>query len=92
MSAEAGANEVEKEMEGTNVALDSSPPLPQEQDHLPSGDPLLPHLVPLPGSAAGGEKKLASPRLAPWTGPKASDPPLDTGLLRKSQMLQDLAQ
>ena len=55
-------------MEGTNLALDSSPPLPLGQDHLPSGDPLLPHLVPPPGPATGGEKKSASPRLAPWTG------------------------
>ena len=58
-----GPKEVEEEMEGTNLALDSSPP--QEQDHLPSGDPLLPHLVPPPGPAIGGEKKSASPWLAP---------------------------
>ena len=62
-----GLEEVEEEMDGTNLALDSSPPLPlpQEQDHLPSGDPLLPHLVPRPGPTAGGEKKSASPRIAP---------------------------
>ena len=60
-----GPKEMEEEMEGTNLAHDSSPPLPLEQDHLPSGDPLLPHLVPLPSPAARGEKKSASPRLAP---------------------------
>ena len=65
-----GSNEVEEEMEGTNQALDSSPPLPQEQDHLPSGDPLPPHPVPPPGPTTGGEKKSASPWLAPWTGPE----------------------
>ena len=65
-----GSNEVEEEMEGTNQELDSSPPLPQEQDHLPSGDPMLPHLVPHPGLAAGGEKKSTSLWLAPWTGPE----------------------
>ena len=64
--------EVEEKMEETNLALGSSPPLalPQEQDHLPLGDPLLPHLVPPPGPATGGEKKSASPRLTPWTGPE----------------------
>ena len=62
--------EVEEEMEETNLALGSSLPLPQEQDHLPSGDPLLPHLVPPPSPAAGGEKKSASLRLDPWTGPE----------------------
>ena len=65
-----GPKEVEEEMEGTNLALNSSPPLPQEQDHLPSWDPLLPHLVPPPSPAVGGEKKSASPRLAPWGGPE----------------------
>ena len=70
MSAKAGAEGGGGEMEGTNLELDSSPPLPQEQAHLPSGDPLLPHPVPPPGPAAGGEKKSASPRLAPWTGPE----------------------
>ena len=60
-----GPKEVEEEIEGTNLALDSSPPLPQEQDHLPSGDPLPPHLVPPPSPAAGREKKSASPWLAP---------------------------
>ena len=46
---------------GDKLALGSSPPLalPQEQDHLPSGDPLLPHLVPPPGPTAGGEKRSA---------------------------------
>ena len=60
-----GPKEVEEEMEGTNLALDSSPPLPKEQDHLPSGNPLPPHLVPPPGPTAGAEKKSASPWLAP---------------------------
>ena len=40
----------------------------QEQDHLPLGDPLLPHLAPPPGPAAGGEKRSAWSRIAPWTG------------------------
>ena len=56
-----GPKEVVEEMEEINLALGSSPPLPlpQEQDHLPSGDPLLPHLVPPPGPAIGGEKRSA---------------------------------
>ena len=56
-----GLKEVEEEIEETNMALGSSPPLPppQEQDHLPSGDPLLPHMVPPPGPATGGEKRSA---------------------------------
>ena len=57
--------EVEEEMEETYQVLDSSPPLPQEQDHLSSRSPLPPHPVPPPGPAAGGERKLASPWLAP---------------------------
>ena len=48
-------------MEEIYLALDSSPPLPQEQDHLSSGSPLPPHPVPPPGPAAKGEKKSASP-------------------------------
>ena len=64
--------EVEEEMEETNLALGSSPPLalPQEQDHLPLGDPLLPHLVPPPGPTVGGEMKSASPGIPPRTGPE----------------------
>ena len=56
-----GPKEVEEEIEETNLALGSSPPLAlsQEQDHLPSGDPLLPHPVPPPGPAIGGEKRSA---------------------------------
>ena len=56
-----GSKEVDEEMEETNLALRSSPPLdlPQEQDHLLPGNPLLPHLVPPPGSATGGEKRSA---------------------------------
>ena len=65
-----GLNEVEEGMEETNHALDFSPPLPQERDHLSSGRPLLLHLVPPTGPAAIGEKKSASPWLAPWTGPE----------------------
>ena len=44
-----------------NLALGSSPtlPPPQEQDPLPSGGPLLPHPVPPPDPAAGGEKRSA---------------------------------
>ena len=59
--------EVDKEMEEINLALGSSPPLPppREQDHLSSRSPLPPHLVPPPGPTAGGEKKSASPWLAP---------------------------
>ena len=65
-----GSNEVEEGMEETNQALDSFPPLPQEQDHLSSGSPLPPHPVPPPGPTAGAEKKSASPWLAPWSGPE----------------------
>ena len=57
--------DVEEEMKGINLALDSSPPLPLGQDHLHSGDPLPPHLVTPSGPTAGGEKKSASPWLAP---------------------------
>ena len=48
----------DEEMEEINLALGSSPPLslPREQDHLPTRDHLLPHLVPPPSPAAGGEK------------------------------------
>ena len=62
--------EVEEEMEEMNLALCSSTPLPppQEQDHLPSRDPLLPHLVPSPCPAIGEEKRSAWSRIAPWTG------------------------
>ena len=65
--AGAGPKEVAEEMEETKMALGSSPllPLPQKQDHLPSGDPLLPHLTPPPGLAAGGEKRSAWSRIAP---------------------------
>ena len=61
MSAGAVAEGGGKEMEETYLALDSSPPLPlpREQDHLPSGDPLLPHPVPPPGPATGGERRSA---------------------------------
>ena len=50
-----GQREVEVEMEKTNQELGSSPPLPppQEQDHLPSVGPLLPHLLHPPGPATG---------------------------------------
>ena len=67
-----GSNEVEEEMEEINLALGSSPPLPppREQDHFSSGSPLPPHLLPSPGPTAGGEKKSASPWLAPWSGPE----------------------
>ena len=42
-------------MEEINQELGSSPPLPppQEQDHLPSVGPLLPHLLHPPGLTAG---------------------------------------
>ena len=56
-----GPNEVEEGMEGTNLAPDSSPPLPQEQDHLSSGSPLPLYPVPPPGPTAEEEKKSASP-------------------------------
>ena len=48
-------------MEGTKQALESSPPLPQERDHLSSGSPLPLYPLPPPGPTAGGEKKSASP-------------------------------
>ena len=66
-----GPKEVEEEMEEINLEFGSSPPLPppQKQDHLLSGDRLLPHLVPPPGPAAGGEKRSAWSRIAPWTEP-----------------------
>ena len=56
-----GPKEVEEDIEETNLALGSSPPLalPQEQDHLPSGDPLLPHLVTPLDPTVGGEKRSA---------------------------------
>ena len=56
-----GPNEVEEGMEGTNQALESFPPLPQERDHLSSGIPLPLHPVPPPGPTAGREKRSASP-------------------------------
>ena len=61
--------EVEEEMEEMNLELGSSPPLPppREQDHLTSGGPLLPHPVPPPGPTAGGGKRSAWSRIAPWT-------------------------
>ena len=64
--------EVEEEMEEINLALGSSPPLPppREKDHLSSRSHLPPHPVLPPGPAAGGEKKSASPWLAPWSGPE----------------------
>ena len=67
-----GPKEVEEEMEEMNLALGSSQPLPppQEQDPLPSRGPLLPHLVPPPDPAIGGEKRSAWLRIAPWTGPE----------------------
>ena len=49
--------QVEGEMEEIYLALDSSPSLPREQDHLFSVNPLPPHPVPPPGPTAGGEKK-----------------------------------
>ena len=52
---------VEEEMEEIYLALDSSPSRPQEHDHLSSGSPLPPHLVPPPSPTVGGEKKSASP-------------------------------
>ena len=62
--------DVKEEMEEINLALGSSPPLPPhwEQDHLSSGSPLPPHLLPPPGLIVGEEKKSASPWLAPWSG------------------------
>ena len=53
--------QVEDQMEEIYLALDSSPSRPQEHDHLSSRSPLAPHPGPPPGSAAGGEKKSASP-------------------------------
>ena len=68
MSVGAGAEG--EGMEEMNLALGSSPPQPPplKQDHLPSGDPLLSHLVPPHNPTAGGEKRLAWSRIAPWTG------------------------
>ena len=62
------------EMEEINQELGSSPPLrpPREQDPLPSGGPLLPHLVPPPDPTAGEQKRSAWSRIAPWTGPECS--------------------
>ena len=59
-------------MEEMNLELGSSPPLrlPQEQDPLPSGSPLLPHLVPPPGPTVGEQKRSAWSRIAPWAGPE----------------------
>ena len=48
-------------MEEIYLALDPSPSLPREQDHLSSGSPLPPHPVPPPSPATGGKKKSASP-------------------------------
>ena len=53
--------QVEGEMEEIYLVLDSSPSRPQEHEHLSFRSPLSPHPVPLPGPAAGGEKKSASP-------------------------------
>ena len=62
------------ESEEINQELGSSPPLPppQEQDPLPSGGPLLSHLVPTSDPAAGEQKKSAWSRIAPWIGPECS--------------------
>ena len=60
------------ETEEINHELGSSPPLPPplEQNPHPSGAPSVSHLVPPPDPAAGGEKKLALSRIAPWKGPE----------------------
>ena len=56
-----GQREAEVEMDEINQELGSSPPLPppQEQDHLPSVGPLLPHLLHLPSPAAREQKRSA---------------------------------
>ena len=43
-------------MEETYVELNSSPPRPQEHDHLSCVSPLPQDPVPPPGPATGGEK------------------------------------
>ena len=82
-----GPNEVEEGMEGTNQALESSPPLPQEWDHLSSGNPLPLHPVPPPGPTAGGERNRHHHSSLHSQDLRASDPPLNPGLLWKYQVL-----
>ena len=50
-----GQREVEVEIEEIDQELGSSAPLPppQQQDHLPSVGPLLPHLLHTPGPTSG---------------------------------------
>ena len=52
------------EMEEINQELGSSPllPPPQEQDPLPSGGPLLSHLVPPPDPAVGEQIGMVKDR------------------------------
>ena len=59
--------EIDQEL-GSSLSL----PPPQEQDHLPSVGPLLPHLLHPPGPTAGEQKRSACKVIAPWTGPEYS--------------------
>ena len=84
--------QVEKEMEEIYLALDSSPSLPREQDHLSSGSPLPPHRYLLLVLLLEEKRNRHHHDSLHRQDLRASDPPLDTGLLWKAQVLQDLAQ
>ena len=81
-------------MEKINQELGSSPPLPppQEQDPLLSVGPLLPHLQPPLGPAAGEQRDRHINRSLRRQDLSVTDPPLDARLFREPQMLQDLPQ
>ena len=64
--AEGGGGGYEGDKLGTGLLSTSTST--SEQDPLPSGGPLLPHLVPPPDPTTGKQKKSAWSRIAPWTG------------------------
>ena len=81
MSAEAVAEGGGRGDGGDKSGTGLLSPLLQEQDHLPLGDPLLPHLIPPPGPTEEKRNRHHQGSLHRQD-LRASDPPLDTGLLR----------
>ena len=79
-------------MEENDLTLDSSPSRPQEHEHLSSGSPLPPGPVPPPGPCCWRRKDIGI-TIAHFHRQdlRASESPLNTGLLWKAQLLQDLA-